>query len=179
MSGGRIEVSGDAGHGAGAEMTGGFLRIHGNAGHDLGAARPGSRLGMRDGVILVGGSTGNDAGRLMRRGLIAVAGGVGDGFGNGVIAGTLFALGPVGDHPGLGMKRGTLGLFQEDPPDLLPTFVPTGRYRFPFLSVYLRHLVAWGFPVPSRVTSAELSRYNGDRAAGGQGEILVWSDPAV
>ena len=177
MTGGVIDVQGPVGDWAGAEMEGGILRVRGDAGRHLGAALPGSQRGMRDGVILVEGSVGEEAGRRMRRGLIAVGGAAGDGFGRNVIAGTLLAFGTVGRHVGMGMKRGTIGLFHSEPPALLPTFVSAGRYRFPFLSLYLRQLAAWGFPVPNRVTRASSERYNGDRAEGGQGEILVLAGP--
>jgi formylmethanofuran dehydrogenase subunit C len=109
----------------------------------------------------------------MRRGLIAIGGGVGDDFGKGLIAGSAFAFGQVGRHPGAGMKRGTIGLFGPGPVDILSTFASTGRYRFPFLTIYLRRLKEWGFPVPPEVFSRELERYNGDLVEGGQGEILM------
>jgi formylmethanofuran dehydrogenase subunit C len=173
MSAGRIEVAGNVGDWAGAEMKGGLIRIRGNAGRALGAGYPGRRLGMREGVILVEGAVGEGAGRRMRRGLIAVLGEAGDSFGSRLIAGSLFAFGAVGRYTGAGMKRGTLVLGQEHPPRLLPSFVPTGRYRFPFLMVYLRRLLGWGFPVPDRVFSADFERYNGDLADHGQGEVLV------
>ena len=41
MSGGEIDVRGDAGAWAGAEMAGGVLRISGDAGARLGGAYPG------------------------------------------------------------------------------------------------------------------------------------------
>jgi len=173
MSGGTVEVHGDADDWAGAEMRGGLLRVHGRAGRFLGASRPGSRLGMRDGVILVDGDAGDDAGRRMRRGLIAVGGAAGDGFGRGLIAGTLVAFGSLGRYAGMGMKRGTLAAFGEGGVELLPSFAPAGRYRFPFLTVYLRHLAALGFPIPAAMFTAEMGRYNGDLADGGRGEILV------
>jgi formylmethanofuran dehydrogenase subunit C len=132
---------------------------------------------MTEGVILVGGSAGDDAGIARRRGLIAVRGGVGVGAGRWMIAGSLFAFGPVGPFAGMGMRRGTIALFgQSDPsrPGLLPTFGASGRDRPPFLTLYLKQLAAWGFDVPPAVFSGSLARYNGDRADRGQGEILVW-----
>jgi formylmethanofuran dehydrogenase subunit C len=177
MSGGELTVEGSAGVWAGAEMTGGTLRISGDAGDGLGSALPGSRIGMRDGVILVGGSVGDETGLSMRRGLIAVGGRAGIGLGRAMVAGSIFAFGPVGSLAGMGMKRGTLALFgleRPDDPDLLPTFAPAGRDRSPFLTIYLRQLRAWGFAVPDAVFSGTVSRYNGDRADGGQGEVLVW-----
>ncbi len=177
MSGGEVTVEGSVGPWAGAEMSGGFLRIAGDAGHGLGAALPGSGKGMTEGVILVGGAAGNDVGLAMRRGLIAVGGGVGVGAGRWMIAGSLFFFGRAGPMVGMGMKRGTIALFgQHDGPDhgVLPTFAPAGRDRPPFLTIYLRQLARWGFPVPPAVLAGPLARYNGDRADGGQGEILVW-----
>ena len=94
--------------GRGPRCAAGTLRICGDAGNSLGAAYPGSRLGMREGVILVGGSAGNDVGLMMRRGLIAVRGPVGVGAGRDMIAGTIVACDRVGAALGVGMKRGTL-----------------------------------------------------------------------
>jgi formylmethanofuran dehydrogenase subunit C len=177
MSGGEVTVEGSVGPWAGAEMTGGILRIAGDAGDWLGAALPGSPVGMRGGVILVAGSVGEDAGLAMRRGLIAVGGGAGVGFGRGMVAGSVFAFGPVGMLAGMGMKRGTIALFGQAvaaEPGLLPTFAASGRDRPPFLTVYLRKLLSWGFDFPREVLAGTLARYNGDQAARGQGEILVW-----
>ena len=177
MSGGELLIDGSAGVWAGAEMTGGFLRITGDAADGLGSALPGSRVGMREGVILVNGSVGEEAGLAMRRGLIAVRGRAGLGLGRAMVAGSVFAFGPVADLAGMGMKRGTIALFGlNDPtdPNLLPTFAPSGRERPPFLTIYLKQLRAWGFNVPDAVFSGQFARYNGDRAEGGQGEVLVW-----
>lgn len=176
MTGGTIEIEGNAGDWAGAEMRGGLLRIRGQAGRYLGAALPGSRVGMREGVILVVGDVGDDAGLAMRRGLIAISGSAGDGLGRALVAGSILAFGGVGLRPGAGMKRGTLGLFQAAARDgfaLLPTFSPSGRYRPPFLAIYLGRLRAWEFPAPEAAVSATLERYNGDLAERGQGEIWV------
>jgi formylmethanofuran dehydrogenase subunit C len=178
MSGGAIDVAGNVGDRAGAAMRGGLLRIKGDAGDFLGAADPGARSGMREGVILVDGNVGDDAGLAMRRGLIAISGAAGDGLGRGLIAGSIFAFGAVGRLAGAGMKRGTLALFGlPDPshPHLLPTFAPSGRFRPPFVTLYLRRLGQCGFPVPESAFSGMLDRYNGDLVERGQGEILIAS----
>ena len=127
---------------------------------------------MREGVILVDGAVGEEAGRRMRRGLIAVAGAAGDGPGRGMIAGSLFVFGPLGSYAGLGMKRGTIAAFGAEKTELLPTFVSSGHFRFPFLTIYLKQLASWGFPIPPDVFSLEMERYNGDLAERGQGELL-------
>lgn len=174
MSGGSIALFGSAPSWAGSEMKGGLLHIRGSAGDFLGAAEPGSRRGMRDGLILVEGAVGTDAGLSMRRGLIAVAGPSGDGLGRALIAGTIVALGPVGRLLGSGMKRGTLALL--DPPgdfEPSPTFAPAGRFRFPFLAIYVKFLRDRGFPVPDGLEDRPFERYNGDLLDGGKGEILA------
>jgi formylmethanofuran dehydrogenase subunit C len=177
MTGGTIEVVGSVGDWAGAGMRGGTLRLRGRAGDHLGAAEPGGRLGMRDGVILVEGEVGAEAGRALRRGLIAVAGRAGDGLGRAMIAGSVFAFGPIGRRAGAGMKRGTLALFGADAPELLPSFLPGGRYRPPFVTLYLRRLRAWGFPVPDPAFAGVFGQFRGDVVERGQGEVLVW-EPA-
>jgi formylmethanofuran dehydrogenase subunit C len=178
MTGGTIEVEGKVGDWAGAEMRGGRITIRGEAGNHLGGAYPGSRQGMRDGLILVEGDIGNDAGLAMRRGLIAVSGGSGDDLGRAMIAGSIFAFGTLGARVGAGMRRGTLALFGvPDPadPGLLPTFAASGRYRPPVLTIYLKRLREWGFPVPDTAFSGTFVRYNGDLIEHGQGEVLVRS----
>ncbi len=176
MTGGTIEAEGPVGDYAGAAMRGGLLRIRGSAGRSLGSAYPGGRLGMREGVILVDGAIGPGAGLSMRRGLIAVSGPSGDDLGRAMVAGSIFAFGSVGRRAGAGMKRGTLALFGFGDPrefEPLPTFAPTGRFRPHFLTIYLRRLRQWGFPVPEAAFSNAVDRYNGDLVERGQGEILV------
>lgn len=176
MKGGLLELDGSCGDWAGAEMSGGALRIRGDAGNSLGAAYPGSRRGMREGLILVEGSAGDDVGLLMRRGVIGVKGDVGAGLGRSMIAGTIYACGGVGTMPGLGVKRGTLvlsGLGADAEHALPPTFAFAVRMPIPVLGVYAAWLRERGFEVPASVSSAEVDRYNGDLAVGGQGEILV------
>ncbi|MDR3621008.1 MAG: formylmethanofuran dehydrogenase subunit C [Paludisphaera borealis] len=176
MAGGLLDLDGSCGDWAGAEMAGGVLRIRGYAGNSLGAAYPGSRRGMREGLILVGGSAGDDVGLLMRRGAIGVKGAVGAGLGRNMIAGTIYACGAVGAMPGAGMKRGSLvlsGLGDDAERSLSPTFHFAVRLSVPILGVYASLFHGHGFVVPPSVSSAEVDRYNGDLAVGGQGEILV------
>jgi formylmethanofuran dehydrogenase subunit C len=109
----------------------------------------------------------------MRRGLIAIGGNAGGGLGAGMVAGSVFVFGGVGRYPGMGMKRGTIALFGDGPADLLPSFAPSGVHRFPFLTIYLRRLAAWGYATPGGVFAGLAERYNGDLADGGLGEILV------
>ncbi len=171
MTGGELIVQGNAGDWVGAEMRGGRIKVHGNAGHLVGAAYRGAHVGMRGGVILIRGKAGNEVGAGMRRGLIAV-GAVGDFPGVSMIAGSLLVFGSVGLRPGAGMKRGTL-VFAGEPPTLLPTFRLACVYEPLFLTLYLRQLRAWNYPVPERCFTSRWRRYSGDFVALGKGEILT------
>jgi formylmethanofuran dehydrogenase subunit C len=173
MTGGSIELSGSAGDWAGAELAGGLLRIRGRSANFLGAAYPGSRRGMRGGAILVDSHAGADAGLAMRRGLIAIGGDAGDGLGRAMIAGSIFTFGGTGLFPAAGMKRGTLALFANHAVELPPTFARAGRFRPVFLTVYLRQLRAWGFPLSETAFATGFDRFTGDLLGGGQGEVLI------
>jgi len=174
MSGGVIIVEGDATDWVGAEMSGGRITVMGNAGHLVGAAYRGGRRGMTGGEILVHGNVGNELGHTMRRGLIAVAGNSGDAAAVGMIAGTIFVFGEPGIRNGAGMKRGTLGFFStEHPCDILPTFKFACRYQPSFLTLYFRHLLELGFPVPQECLTATYRRFCGDLLETGKGELLI------
>jgi formylmethanofuran dehydrogenase subunit C len=169
MSGGEIECYGDAGDWAGAMMTGGRLHIHGNAGNQLGAGYRGEPFGMADGVILVDGSAGVEAGAAMGRGLIVVRGDLGDFAGAGMHAGTILCGGRLGIRPGINMEHGSIVAL--GPAQPLPTF----RYTCDCSPVWLRllahQLVALGVPVD---LDGEFRLYAGDMALPGKGEVLVW-----
>lgn len=192
MSGGRIEVIGDAGHLLGREMRGGRIRVRGgcgdlaaagmkageividgDAGDRVGAALPGQRRGLRGGTVVVRGRAGARAGERMRRGVLAVEGGAGEGAGARMVAGTIVVRGGIGPGAGSAMKRGTLIVDREpDPPD---TFNANGEYDLDFLALVRRELqalspdLAGAFPVHHRVR-----RWVGDAGVGGVGEILLW-----
>lgn len=138
MTGGEIRVEGHAGDWLGAEMKGGVIRVTGSAGDFAGSAYPGSRRGMTEGTILIQGAAGAGVGRSMRRGLVTVGGSCGDDLGAGMIAGTILVFGTCGGRPGAEMRRGTIGLLGPDPPGLLPTFRPAGRFRPLFLRLIAR-----------------------------------------
>lgn len=171
MAGGEIQVHGNAGDWAGAEMTGGLLWINGSAGNRAGSAYRGSKYGMRGGVILIEGSGGHEVGGYMRRGLIAVRGNLEDHAGARMVAGSIFVFGRVGGRTGGGMKRGSIVCF--NPLDLLSTFRLTSIYAPLFVTIYLRALRSRGFSVPE-ISGGRFTRYCGDLAELGKGEILVW-----
>ncbi len=175
MNGGEIHVHGNAGDWVGAEMSGGRIHVHGDAGHLVGAAYRGSRYGMRGGVILVDGKAGNEIGATMRRGLIAIGGASGDFRRRVADRRQHLLFGPAASAPGAGMKRGTLAFFGAAPP-LLHSFRYACTYRPVFLSLYLRQLQAWGFPVEERFLGGSWRRCCGDLVSLGKGEILTWQE---
>jgi formylmethanofuran dehydrogenase subunit C len=171
MRGGTFVVEGRAGDYAGEGMIGGLLRIRGDAGDHLAAPPPGHPRGMNRGTILVDGSAGRMAGTRMRRGLIAVAGDLGEGSACGMLAGSLFVFGRIDRGAGALLRRGTiLALGGTEP---LPTFLPAGPFRFPFLEIFFDGLESAGFPVPKRARRASYFRHVGDVSSGGVGEILA------
>ena len=158
MEGGRLQVSGSAGHYAGHQLRGGELRIDGdcgdylggamlagriqvggNAGDAVGAPSGGLRLGQQGGEIVVHGSVGARAGERQRRGILYVGGDAGELLGHRMVAGTLFVAGRVGAHPGYGMNRGSL-ILRERPAQLAATFVANGRQPLGMLELLLREL---------------------------------------
>src|SRR5437667_436783 len=83
-------------------------------------------------------------------------------------AGTVVVLGQPGIRTGAGMKRGTIALYSGRP-QLLPTFPYDCTYRPVFLSLYLRQLRAWGFPIRDEYLHGFYRRYSGDLVALGKG----------
>ena len=175
MTGGDIVVHGQTGDWTGAEMRGGQIHVHGSAGDHVGGAYPGSRKGMRDGVILIDGSAGCEAGANMRRGLIAIGGAAGDFAGVNMLAGSIFFFGRPGARPGAGMKRGSLVLFG-GVPELLSSFRFACVYQPVFVHVYIRQLRAWNFTPAQRDVGRDFARFSGDLLSLGKGEILVGRD---
>jgi formylmethanofuran dehydrogenase subunit C len=172
MQGGEVQVSGDAGDWAGAEMTGGKIHICGNAGHGLGGAYRGSRYGMNRGLIIVGGSAGNEVGALMRRGLIVVLGDAGDFTGAFMTSGSIVIFGKMGIRAGAGLLRGSIIAFHD--PELLPSFRFDCRYQPDFVRVILRELRLHGVQVSNSQADGFFRRYSGDLNRIGKGEILVY-----
>lgn len=173
MKGGAIEVSGSASDWVGGEMSGGMIRIAGNAGGQIGAAYRGSRRGMSDGTIIVRGSAGLEIGMRMKRGLIVVGGPVRDFAGLEMKGGTIILRSGAELRTGAWMSRGTI--ISLAPIPLLPSFLPSSKYVPSFLRVVARHLRRLGTDVPDDPAEGTYTRYLGDAAVIGKGEILVWS----
>jgi formylmethanofuran dehydrogenase subunit C len=174
LSQGTVIVEGSVGDEAGVGMSGGVLDIHGNAGARTGAALPGSKRGMLGGELIVRGSAGPETGSFMRRGLLAVARRAGERTGLGMIAGTVIIVGAAGADSGLWSKRGSVvALGSIIPP---ATYVYACTYRPIHLRVILGRLRAvYGLPIRRQHITGQFSRFSGDFAELGKGEILQWT----
>jgi formylmethanofuran dehydrogenase subunit C len=173
MRGGTIDVRGDVGDGAGVAMAGGQLRVSGRAGDRVGAALPGASRGMVGGEIVVRGDVGRDAGHRARRGLIVIGGSAGPGVARAMIAGTVVVHGAAGPGAGAWAKRGSivaLGAIT-----VPATYRHACTYRPTVVRVLMRYLRRqYAFPVDDRFVNGLYSRYVGDLADVGKGEILQW-----
>ena len=171
MRGGTLLVHGSAGDAAGLAMSGGVLRIDRDAGNRLGAAVPGAAKGMTGGEIVVGGAAGDEAGARMRRGLVVVAGSVARDAGRAMIAGSLVVLGSCGDGPGRASKRGSIVVCGAV--TVPPTYRYTCTYHPPHVRLTLRYLVRrYNLAVENSVIDSPFKRYCGDGDDPGKGEIL-------
>lgn len=170
MKGGTIRVSGSVrGPYAGTGMTGGSILVAGDAADAVGGAVPGAMAGQAGGLIVIRGSAGIYVGDRMRRGVLVVEGYVGDACGARMVGGTILTR-ALGTRAGAGMKRGTL--IAPKSADLEPTFVPSGTYALPFLSI-LRTWLKDAAPGAVDLVPTAANRFRGDMAALGKGEILV------
>jgi formylmethanofuran dehydrogenase subunit C len=172
MHGGAIRVQGSAGDDAGSAMAGGSLVIGGNAGNRAGGALQGASKGMTGGDIVVRGSVGREAGARMRRGILYCAA-TGADAGLGMIAGNIIVAGAIGDGVGAGNKRGSivaLGAVR-----VPQTYAFACTYRPPHLSLMLLSLRArYALSVDDAHLRGLYSRYSGDLAEIGKGELLEW-----
>jgi len=171
MRGGTLRVRGSVGDEAGAAMAGGLLRIDGDAGERVGANTAGAAKGMTGGEILVLGSAGAEAGARLRRGLIVVGADAGRDAGRAMIAGSLFVLGSCGEGAGRGSKRGSIvacgGV------TVPPTYRYACTYQPPHVRMTLLYLVRrHGLTIDDALVESAFRRYCGDAGDPGKGEIL-------
>jgi formylmethanofuran dehydrogenase subunit C len=171
MSGGRLTVSGSAGPWAASGMKGGEIEIRGSTGDRLGGPLAGEVAGMRGGIVVVRRNAGGRAGDRMRRGTILIEGHAGDHTGSRMIAGTLIVRRGTGVLPGYLMTRGTIVL-GEGASALSPTFVDCGTHRL----LAMRLLAAFIKPYSTRTAvllGGAMRRHAGDMAVLGKGELFT------
>ena len=173
MTGGFLDIHGDAGDDLGASMVGGWIRVRGNAGDRVGAGAPGASRGMTGGEIIVEGSVGADVGTRMRRGLVYVGGNAGGTAARAIIAGTVVVMGHVGAEPAAGSKRGSLVVAGDI--DIPTTYRYACRYSPPHVRILMTHLrQRHGIHTPAAILEGNYDRYCGDAGTVAKGEILKW-----
>jgi len=171
---GEVIVEGSVGNETGIGMSGGVIDVHGDAGARTGGAEREARRGMTGGELLVRGGAGPHPGTRMRRGLLVIAGDVASHAGPGMIAGTVIVFGDVGPAPGLWSKRGSIVAI--GPVEIPPTYRYACTFRPDHLRLTLLRLRRrYGLAVDERHVSGFYRRYSGDLAELGKGEILAWT----
>jgi formylmethanofuran dehydrogenase subunit C len=90
-----------------------------------------------------------------------------------MIAGNVYVFGNAGIRPGAGMRRGTIGIFGDQPPELLPTFHRGGVIEPLYLRLAFRGLSDLGFAVDGELLDAQFELHHGDFIEGGRGEIIL------
>ena len=174
MAGGVLHIDGDAGHFTACEMRGGRLTVTGHSGDFAAGALAGDMEGMTGGTLTIHGNAGARLADRMRRGLVLVGGNAGDFAASRLVAGTIGVAGQLGAHYAYGMRRGTLLLTQR-PMQLPPTFTEGGRGFDVFWALLVRSLADEIAPFSQWRTANLPTRYAGDLAVDGRGEILVVS----
>lgn len=176
MTAGAIILQGSAGDLVGAGMRDGTITISGDAGNRVGGALIGQTKGMSGGVIAIRGSAGDETGERMRRGLIIVEENTGAVTGSRMIAGSIVVLGQCGEQVGAGMRRGSI-LLGEPPPQMLPSFNPSGEFELGFVPLMADYLTTLNPRYRHALAPFKRSfRWSGDLAYGGHGEILLPAD---
>jgi formylmethanofuran dehydrogenase subunit C len=171
MTGGRLQIAGDARDLAGCAMRGGWLEIGGDTGDLAASALPGDIDGVAGGTLVVRGRAGARVADRMRRGTVVVHGDVGDFAASRMIAGTLAIGGGCGAMPGWGMRRGSV-VFAGVAPRVGSTFVDVRSDAGVFWQLLARDLVRFGHAFDD-LPRRRLTRFAGDLAVQGKGELLV------
>lgn len=166
MQSGSIIAESSVGAGAGARMEGGELTIFGDAGKNVCAQ-------MQNGFVRICGDVEDGFAREVRRGMLVVEGKALGEACAGFRGGTVLLLGGAADESLLahGMHRGTI---------LLPegASVPDG-FAFAadvdlvFLRLLFRMLEARGVALPDGWTGGVFTRWTGDAAGLGKGELFI------
>ncbi|MCX6697844.1 MAG: formylmethanofuran dehydrogenase subunit C [Methanoregula sp.] len=154
MSGGLIEIGGNADAWLGREMLDGSIICRGNAGHYCASGYRGEKHGMKGGRIEVMGNAGDFCAEYLTGGEVYIHGSYGDMAGVEMKGGQL-VIGGDATRPCGNMKDGTCMIFGTVH-RMLPTFKKTGTQL-----------------LPDRKVAMEV--YTGDVANRGKGTLMVSS----
>ena len=163
---GEMVFRGDVGANAAKDMADGILRVEGSAGEYACA-------NMQGGLAVFNGDVANGFGADMRRGIAVVYGKAHGNVMMDMLGGTALLLGGLAEDATLclGMNRGTVILPSAD---LVPEgFQKAADVDTMFLRVLFRELADRGVNVPESWIGRPFTRWRGDMAALGKGEILT------
>ena len=166
MRSGTMCVKSSVGAGAGAYMEGGELTIFGDAGKN-------ACVEMQNGFVRIYGNVDSGFAGEVRRGMLIVEGKAYGEACTGFRGGTVILIGGVEDQNRLanGMHRGTILLpGGADAPD---GFVRTSDVDIVFLRLLFRLLDEHGVSLPSDWDGGVSTRWIGDAAGLGKGEIFI------
>lgn len=166
MKEGKITFSGSVGANAGKGMNEGTLVIEGDAGMNGCAS-------MQGGLAVFHGNVDSGFGKDMRRGIAVVYGRAEGDLCTDMLGGTVIFLGGVAEDAMLctNMNRGTVILPSKD---MVPAgFQKAADVDIMFLRVLFNELRERGVEVPEGWMGHPFTRWRGDMAALGKGEILT------
>lgn len=171
MRGGRIRAESSVGAGAGARMEGGELEILGDAGK-------GACQNMLNGFVRIHGGAESGLAEGMRRGIVALEGRAGGAVGEKMRGGTVLLLGGAAEAEKIGrsLSRGTIVLPNDA--EIPGGFARTASADYTFLRLLFLELRKKGVPVPAEWNGGAFTRYRGDAAGLGKGEVFAFAREA-
>ena len=179
MSGGKIVACGNSGSWAGMEMSGGELEIKGNSGNFVGSAYRGSVDGMTGGKISIHGNVRTNTGACMKGGSIIIKGNSGEFTGIRMSGGIIWVGGVADCRIGAEMTGGSI-IIAGKAIEILPSFrkekitdeIDLDKISFDN-SGDKKNESGNGIGEIRGKLKGKFTRYIGDLAEGGKGEIYV------
>ncbi|MCX8501618.1 MAG: formylmethanofuran dehydrogenase subunit C [Alphaproteobacteria bacterium] len=174
MSGGTITVAGSVRHGAANGMRDGFITISGHAGDDLGSDLNQGCGPMSGGSVTVTGNVGDQAAHRLQRGTLLIGGNLGIGAASRMNGGTIAVKGRIASAVGILAQRGTI-LALGGVAAVPPSYADCGHHELlihRLLGASLRKTTAADF-ADAFLQKPKPQRLLGDRSCGGMAEIWL------
>ena len=168
MRNGSIRAESSVGAGAGARMEGGELEILGDAGK--GACR-----NMQNGFVRIRGGAESGLAENMRRGIVVLEGRAEGTVGEKMHGGTVLLLGgaAAAEQIGRSLSRGTIIL--PNGAEIPGGFARTASGDYAFLRLLFLELLEKGVPIPNGWVGGAFTRFRGDAAGLGKGEVFAFA----
>lgn len=166
MRKGKLRAESSVGAGAGARIEGGELEILGGVGKS-------ACQDMQNGFIHIHGGAESGLAEHMRRGMIALEGRAEGAVGERMRGGTILLLGGAAEAEKIGrsLARGTILL--PSGAEIPSGFAKTASEDYAFLRLLFLELLEKGVPIPADWVGGTFTRYRGDAAGLGKGEVFA------